>query len=75
MDLHGGAGGWIGASLLRKEDKRHLLGPSTFVADLRMPGLQDVAFVRSPVAHGKLLGIEKPAGFQHKVFSLADLAQ
>jgi carbon-monoxide dehydrogenase large subunit len=75
MDLHGGAGGWIGASLLRKEDKRHLLGASTFVADLRMPGMQDVAFVRSPVAHGKLLGIEKPAGFEHKVFGLADLGE
>ena len=75
MDLHGGAGGWIGASLLRKEDKRHLLGASTFVADLRMPGMQDVAFVRSPVAHGRLLGIEKPAGFEHKVFGLADLGE
>ena len=45
------ANGWIGARLLRKEDARHLAGAGRFVADIRMPGLQDVAFVRSQMAH------------------------
>ena len=46
--------GWIGASLLRKEDARHLNGAGMFIADMRMPGLQDVAFVRSQMAHARL---------------------
>ena len=41
------AAGWIGASLLRKEDARHLYGHGMFIADVQMPGVQDVAFVRS----------------------------
>ena len=44
---------WIGASLLRKEDARHLLGHGMFIADIRMPGVQDVAFVRSHMAHAR----------------------
>ncbi len=64
---------WIGKSLLRKEDIRHLAGAGMFVADIRMPNMQDVAFVRSPIAHGHLLGIEKPAGREASVFTLVDL--
>ena len=41
---------WIGASVLRKEDARHLFGHGMFIADVRMPGVQDVAFVRSDMA-------------------------
>lgn len=52
--LSGGSSGWIGARLLRRENERHLLGAGIFVADIRMPGLQDVALVRSPMAHGRL---------------------
>jgi carbon-monoxide dehydrogenase large subunit len=66
-------GSWIGRSLLRKEDKRHLLGASTFVGDVRMAGMQDVAFVRSGSAHARVVGIEKPAGLEHEVYTLADL--
>ena len=65
--------GWIGARLLRKEDGRHLAGAAQFVADIRLPGLQDVAFVRSQVAHGILRGVTKPAGLAARVFTFADL--
>jgi len=65
--------GWIGASVPRKEDRRHLLGASTFVADLRMPRMQDIAFVRSEVAHARLIGIERPEAHAAKIFALADL--
>ena len=41
---------WIGASLLRKEDARHLHGRGMFIADINMPGIQDIAFVRSQMA-------------------------
>ena len=44
------ADGWIGASLLRKEDARHLYGRGMFIADVQVPGVQDIAFVRSPHA-------------------------
>jgi carbon-monoxide dehydrogenase large subunit len=73
MKPHDGPGRWIGASLLRKEDNRHLLGASTFVADVRIPGMQDIAFVRSQSAHARVVSIDKPEGFEHRVYSLADL--
>jgi aerobic carbon-monoxide dehydrogenase large subunit len=73
MNSHDGPGRCIGASLLRKEDNRHLLGASTFVADVRIPGLQDIAFVRSQSAHARVVSIDKPEGFEHRVYALADL--
>ena len=36
----------VGASLLRKEDDRHLRGRGEFVADIRLPGTQEVVFLR-----------------------------
>ena len=66
--------GWIGASLLRKEDERHLLGVGSFVGDIRLPGLQDIAFVRSEVAHGVLKAVRKPADIASRVFTISDLA-
>ncbi|MGQ7791356.1 xanthine dehydrogenase family protein molybdopterin-binding subunit [Faunimonas sp. B44] len=68
------ADGWIGASLLRKEDARHLLGAGAFVADIRLPGMQEIAFVRSEVAHGVLNSVRKPAGAAAGVFTHSDLA-
>ncbi len=68
------ADGWIGASLLRKEDARHLLGAASFVADIRLPGMQDIAFVRSEVAHGVLKSVRKPADATARAFTQSDLA-
>ena len=64
----------IGARLPRKEDTRFLTGRGQYVGDLRMPDTLDVAFVRSPVAHARLRGIEKPAGAAHLVYTMDDLA-
>jgi carbon-monoxide dehydrogenase large subunit len=64
---------WIGASLLRKEDARHLLGHGMFIADIRMPGVQDVAFVRSDVAHAEVRRVIRPPGTNGHVFTLADI--
>jgi len=71
MGGHAAAEGWIGASLPRKEDARHLLGAGMFIADVRVPGLQDIAFVRSQRAHAYVRQVGKPAG--GRVFTLADL--
>jgi carbon-monoxide dehydrogenase large subunit len=70
-DEHGGKG-WIGASLLRKEDARHLAGKAMFVADVRLPFMQDIAFVRSQIAHGRLTAVTKPAGAEADVYTIAD---
>lgn len=65
--------GWIGASLLRKEDARHLYGRAMFIADVNVPGLQDVAFVRSPMANARIRNLQKPSEFAENVFTLADI--
>ncbi len=69
-----GAGKGVGVALLRKEDDRYLRGRGEFVGDIRKPGLLEVAFVRSPIAHGRILGIRKPARCESSVFTMADLA-
>jgi carbon-monoxide dehydrogenase large subunit len=63
----------VGASLRRKEDARFLHGRGRFVGDITRPGLLEVAFLRSPVAHGRLHAVIKPAGKEKSVFTLADL--
>src|SRR5215510_10133730 len=73
MGDHGSSESWIGASLLRKEDARHLAGAGQFIADIRMPGLQDIAFVRSQMAHARLRHIVKPADAAQRVFTRADI--
>lgn len=63
----------VGASVERKEDRRLMSGRGQFVGDLRLAGMWDVAFVRSPVAHGVLKGVEKPAGQEAAVFTMDDM--
>ncbi len=38
-----------------------------------LPGQSEVAFLRSPVAHGRIARIAKPAGLESAVFTQADL--
>ncbi|WP_028241255.1 xanthine dehydrogenase family protein molybdopterin-binding subunit [Stutzerimonas azotifigens] len=64
----------IGASLTRKEDDRFLRGQGNYVGNIRLAGMRDLAFVRSPVAHGRILEIEKPAGREGDVYTIDDLA-
>ena len=73
MAAHSPTEGWIGASLLRKEDARHLNGHGMFIADVRMPGMQDIAFVRSQMAHAAVRQVTKPEGETSAVFTLDDL--
>jgi aerobic carbon-monoxide dehydrogenase large subunit len=64
----------IGARVKRKEDARHLRGRGSFVADMMLPGQREVAFLRSPIAHGRIVNIGKPPGCESSVFVRADLA-
>jgi carbon-monoxide dehydrogenase large subunit len=63
----------IGARLARKEDERFLRGRGEYVGNIRMVGMRDVAFMRSPVAHARIRDIQKPQGSEASVFVLADL--
>ncbi len=64
----------VGASLERKEDDRFLRGRGQYVGDIHLGGMQDVAFVRSPLAHAKLGKIHIPEASREKVFTATDLA-
>jgi len=63
----------VGARLARKEDDRYLRGQGEFVGDIHRPGMLEVAFARSPVAHARIVRIEKPAGAEDRVFTMDDL--
>ncbi len=63
----------VGAPLRRKEDARFLHGRGRYVGDIRPAGTLEVAFLRSPVAHARLLGVQKPAN--GLVFTAADLTE
>jgi aerobic carbon-monoxide dehydrogenase large subunit len=71
----GGAGAsqGVGVRLPRKEDDRLMRGRGQFVADIRLAGLQDVAFVRSPLAHARIRAILVPDRYRANVFVAADL--
>ncbi len=63
----------VGASLLRREDDRHLHGRGQFVPDIKLPGTMEVAFVRSPHAHARIRSISAPPEARGRVFTAADL--
>ena len=74
MDTANTSSTGIGARVRRKEDARHLAGRGQFVADIRLPNLRDVAFLRSPLAHARILAKHKPTAHADNVLFLEDLA-
>lgn len=62
----------VGARLKRKEDPRLLRGRGLYVDDVRRPGTLHAAFVRSDLAHGRLLEFDLSAAREspgvHAVF-------
>src|SRR6266576_6430760 len=48
----------IGRPIRRVEDARLLRGAGRFVDDIELPNLMDAHFVRSPVAHARLHGLD-----------------
>ena len=71
--MAGTSGKGVGASLLRKEDFRHLRGRGTFVADVVLPRTHEVAFVRSPHAHARITSVARPPDAKGRVFTAEDL--
>ncbi|MHA6625913.1 xanthine dehydrogenase family protein molybdopterin-binding subunit [Pseudonocardia sichuanensis] len=51
-------GAWIGASVPRREDPRLLAGRGRFVDDIVLPGMLHAQFVRSTVAHGRIVAVD-----------------
>ncbi|HEV2627667.1 MAG TPA: xanthine dehydrogenase family protein molybdopterin-binding subunit [Pseudolabrys sp.] len=51
-------GGFVGKSMLRREDQRLLTGRGEYVADLKLPGMLHAAFVRSQVAHARIRSVD-----------------
>jgi carbon-monoxide dehydrogenase large subunit len=68
----------IGKSIGRIEDRPLLTGAGRFVGDLRVPGMLEAAFVRSPHPHARIAGIDARAARAHPqvhaVLTLADLS-
>lgn len=68
---------FVGTSLPRLEDEELLRGEAMFVGDVRLPDALHAAFVRSPVPHGRIRGVDLSAvRTLHGVvdaFSAADL--
>ncbi len=74
MSGNAGSGQGVGARLSRKEDARHLQGRGNFVGDISIGGLMEVAFLRSPLAHARIRGVEFPRELTGSIFTAADLA-
>jgi len=51
----------VGTRVKRREDPRLIQGRATYVDDVKIPGLQHIAFKRSDIAHGKIVSIDTSA--------------
>jgi aerobic carbon-monoxide dehydrogenase large subunit len=51
----------IGAAQLRKEDDHLVTGRTLWTSNVRLPGLLHIAFLRSPVAHGRITALDVSA--------------
>jgi carbon-monoxide dehydrogenase large subunit len=49
---------YVGRSIPRREDQRLLTGKGQYIADLALPGMLHVAFVRSPIAHARIRSVD-----------------
>src|SRR5437773_9817878 len=51
----------IGASVVRKEDRRFITGKGRYVDDIKLLGMTHAHFIRSPHAHAKIKSIDTAA--------------
>ncbi|MBE1588743.1 xanthine dehydrogenase family protein molybdopterin-binding subunit [Nonomuraea angiospora] len=54
---------YVGARTPRREDARLLTGRGRYVGSVRLPGTVHAYVVRSPIAHGRLLGCDAKAAW------------
>jgi carbon-monoxide dehydrogenase large subunit len=52
---------YTGSSVRRSEDPRILTGTGRYVDDVRIPGVLHAAYLRSPFAHARIVGIDVSA--------------
>jgi carbon-monoxide dehydrogenase large subunit len=69
----------FGARIPRNEDDRLLRGDGVYVDDVNTPGALHVAFVRSPLAHARIRGVDVSAAAELpgvvKVYTHGDLGE
>src|SRR6476646_7316756 len=51
----------VGSRVKRREDPRLIQGKGTYVDDIKIVGMQHLAFKRSDVAHGRIVSIDTSA--------------
>ena len=70
---------FIGQRLPRKEDPRLLTGKGAYVDDVVLPGMLHAAFVRSPIARGRIARIDAAVARElpgvHAVLTAEDIAR
>src|SRR6202789_2855424 len=54
----------IGASVVRKEDRRFITGKGRYVDDIKLQGMTYAHFIRSPHAHAKVKSIDSSAAMK-----------
>ena len=54
----------VGTRVKRREDPRLIQGKGTYVDDIKIVGMQHLAFKRSDVAHGRITSIDTSAAKQ-----------
>jgi carbon-monoxide dehydrogenase large subunit len=52
---------YTGSSIKRSEDPRILTGSGRYVDDIKLPGMLHAAFVRSPLAHARVVSVDASA--------------
>jgi aerobic-type carbon monoxide dehydrogenase small subunit (CoxS/CutS family) len=55
---------FVGAKVLRVEDRRILTGRGHYVDDVQLPGMFHASFLRSPLPHGRIVSIDVEAARQ-----------
>jgi carbon-monoxide dehydrogenase large subunit len=67
----------LGTRVTRVEDRDLITGHGCFVGDVHVDGLVSLAFVRSPIAHGRVVGVDASPALAHPgvlaVLTAADL--
>ena len=54
----------IGASVVRKEDRRFITGKGRYVDDIKLQCTTYAHFIRSPHAHAKVMSIDSSAAMK-----------
>src|SRR5678815_2064941 len=68
----------VGKAIRRREDPRFITGRGTFTDDVKLPGTHHAVFVRSSLAHARIVNIDASRAMAHSgvraVFTGKDLA-